>query len=207
MLRRAVELLEPRGVFVDVGANIGTATIPALRFFARAIAIEAEAGNAALLRANAALNGLHDRVVVCELACSSEAGTAALHVAAGKHGSHALRPAKAGDASGSVVTARLDDLLAREGVAPADVGLVWIDVEGHEDHVLAGAAALLAARVPLVVEVHVRTADDVVALLAGYERWLDLRDEARGGSLAELPGYLRGLPDSAGRSFTDILFS
>ena len=33
-----------------------------------------------------------------------------------------------------------------------DVGLAWIDVQGHEGHVLAGAEALLDSEVPIVCE-------------------------------------------------------
>ncbi len=59
-------LLSPEGrTFVDVGANIGTATVVALgEGFARAVALVPEPGTAALLRQNVALNDLVDRVDV-----------------------------------------------------------------------------------------------------------------------------------------------
>ena len=47
---------------------------------------------------------------------------------------------------------RLDDLLDEHGIARADVGLLWMDVQGHEQHVLEGAPKLLAGNVPLGVE-------------------------------------------------------
>jgi hypothetical protein len=47
---------------------------------------------------------------------------------------------------------RLDDFLARHGVAPADVGFVKIDIEGYEELALRGALALLAAGPPLLAE-------------------------------------------------------
>ena len=43
-------------------------------------------------------------------------------------------------------------ILSRAGYAAADVGLVWIDVNGTEADVLAGMAGLLEARVPVVLE-------------------------------------------------------
>ena len=45
------------------------------------------------------------------------------------------------------------DELAADGVFdPASVGMLWLDVEGHEVHVLAGASTVLAHSPPLVME-------------------------------------------------------
>jgi Methyltransferase FkbM domain len=48
----------------------------------------------------------------------------------------------------------LDDLLGSDSLAAGaqDVQLLWIDVQGHELHVLRGAEALLGRRVPVVME-------------------------------------------------------
>jgi hypothetical protein len=37
-------------------------------------------------------------------------------------------------------------------IDPDEVGLVWIDTQGHEPHVLRGATAMLKAGVPVVLE-------------------------------------------------------
>ena len=207
ILRRAVARVEARGVFVDVGANIGTATLPALAHYERALCIEPEPLNASLLRANLALNRLDGRAVVRLAACSAHEGRLSLRLAVSKHGGHSIRPEREGVPSITVDAVTIDSVVAEAGLAPEDVGLVWMDVEGHEHLVLAGASEVIAARVPLVVEVRARTAAEVAALLSGYERFVDLRDEQQGGRLAELPLYLRGLPDSVGRGFTDVLVS
>lgn len=206
ILRRALARVDARGAFLDVGANVGTATLPALAHFERALCIEAEPFNASLLRANLALNGLAERAAVHQAACSAEEGELMLRLAVSKHGGHAIRSVKPGVPSIAVQAVTIDGVVAAAGLRPEDVGLVWMDVEGHEHQALAGGRDLLAAGVPLVVEARGRTADDVVALLEGsYERFVDLRDEEREGPLVELPGYLRGLKDSVGRSFTDVL--
>jgi FkbM family methyltransferase len=206
ILRRAVARVGARGAFLDVGANIGTATLPALAHFDRAICVEAEPLNASLLQANLALNGLLLRAVVHQAACSSEAGELMLRLAVRKHGGHAIRSVKPGVPSIAVEAVTIDGVVAAAGLRPEDVGLVWMDVEGYEHHALAGGKAVLATGVPLVVEVRGGTAGDVVALLERrYDRFVDLRNEQREGSLSELPGYLGGLNDSVGRSFTDVL--
>jgi FkbM family methyltransferase len=207
VLARACDRVDPRGVFVDVGANVGTTTLAALNRFDRAIAVEAEPRNAALLRANAALNGLEDRVSVVEAACSSTAGEVELRLSHGHHGGHAVGRPKAGEESLHVPAITLDELVANARIAPADVGLVWMDVGGHEEEVLRGGASLLEARVPIVAEVRPKTAPGIEQLLAGrYVRVVDLRTETE-LRLEELAAYLDGLGGDGGRKFTDVLLT
>jgi FkbM family methyltransferase len=204
VLRHACQRVEPRGVFVDIGANIGTTTLPALRYYERVLAAEAEPRNAALLRANTALNGLDDRVTIRETACSSSSGQVQLRLSA-KHGGHAVGLAKPGGKTLLVDAVTLDELIEDAGLGPADIGLVWMDVGGHEEDVLRGGTSLLKARVPLVVEIRARTAPAVEKLLTGrYSRAVDLREESE-LPLAVLADYLRRLARHGGRKFTDIL--
>lgn len=207
VLARACERIDPGGVFVDVGANVGTTTLAALERFDRAIAVEAEPRNAALLRANAALNRLEDRVTVVEAACSSTHGEVELRLSRGHHGGHAVGRPKAGEESLRVPAITLDELVANAGVAPADVGLVWMDVGGHEEEVLRGGASLLAARVPVVAEIRPKTATGIERLLAGrYTRAVDLRTDTE-LPLVELSAYLDRLGADGSRKFTDVLIA
>ena len=43
---------------------------------------------------------------------------------------------------------RLDDLIDQHRIHRGDIGLVWIDTQGHEGHVLDSAPKTLAARCP-----------------------------------------------------------
>jgi FkbM family methyltransferase len=205
MLRRACDRIDARGVFVDVGANIGTTTLPALRYFDRAIALEPEPRNAALLRANVALNRLDGRVTVRETACSSSHGEVALRLSPTKSGGHEIRRPKAGEQSLLVSAVTLDEVVADEGLRPTDVGLVWMDVGGHEVEVMRGATSLIDVRVPIVAEIRARTAPDVERLLAGrYARAVDLRTESE-LPIGEFSDYLGRLASQGGRKFSDIL--
>lgn len=207
VLARACDRIDPGGVFVDVGANVGTTTLAALSRFDRAVAVEAEPRNAALLRANAALNGLDDRVTVVEAACSSAAGEVELRLSHGHHGGHAIGRPKAGEDSLHVPAITLDALIADAGVVPAAVGLVWMDVGGHEEAVLRGGAGLLEARVPIVAEVRPKTAPGIEQLLAGrYAQVVDLRTETE-LPLEELSAYLDLLGGDGSRRFTDVLLT
>jgi FkbM family methyltransferase len=147
---------ESAGVFVDIGANIGTQTIYALLTgeFSRGLAIEAEPGNHALLAHNIKLNNLEDRVAIVHCAASNCNGTIRLRINENNGGGHRV----AGNGSRRLarvveVPANTVDAIAREAsVRASDVGLVWIDVEGHELVVLEGMHDLLAARAPIVME-------------------------------------------------------
>ncbi|MEJ7784689.1 MAG: FkbM family methyltransferase [Solirubrobacteraceae bacterium] len=56
------------------------------------------------------------------------------------------------DATVQVPSRRLDSLIEADSVDLDEIGLVWIDVQGHEGHVLAGASTLLAAQLPIVCD-------------------------------------------------------
>lgn len=160
-----------RSGLIDVGANIGAICLP----FARAqpdaavVAVEAHPGIAALLRANAARNGLPQvqvvEAVAAERSATIDAPVAPLDAPA-NHGASSLytkgRPMQ-----------RLR-AVALDEVAPEGVDFVKVDVEGFEPRVLGGATRLLReVRPTWLVEVsrqRPNTAAEVMERLraAGY---------------------------------------
>lgn len=148
------------GTLADVGANNGVISIGALTAgeLASAVAIEPDPRNFALLQRNVAQNGLTARMTCLEVAVSSQAGTVPFELSESNLGDHRVRsgaytsqPDQYGEASRRVISvpsARLDDLL--EG---RDISLIWMDVQGHEGHAMAGAPRVLGTGVPLVCEV------------------------------------------------------
>jgi FkbM family methyltransferase len=160
---RAVSVLSAAGrlaadaVLVDVGANIGTHTVYAMRTqrFARAVAFEPEPGNARLLAMNLEANGLGASTIVIPKAAGAKPGHAVLHLHPRNKGAHSLAsaPSLDGQTAVEVPVVRVDDALAEHGIAAEDVGLVWIDAEGYEPHVLDGLGELLTHhRVPIAFE-------------------------------------------------------
>lgn len=147
LLRKAVRRLRQAGhaldgLFVDVGANIGTTTLTALGLgFSRAVAVEPEPTSARLIAASAALNGLAERVRVVQAAAGASDGEVRLALHPTRSTSHTVS-----DAGVPVRCVRLDSLRL-EGVS-----LLWIDAEGSEGQILQGAPELLAARPPIVLE-------------------------------------------------------
>jgi FkbM family methyltransferase len=213
VLERLAEVLDAeglgtrarRGVFLDVGANIGTAALTAVanHGFRAAIAVEPDAHNVALMQSNIALNGLQERVTTCGAALSSRPGDGWLVRSARNSGAHRLGHSGKGDGA-KVEVNTVDHLLDDLGVEPADVGVLWIDVEGHEREVLEGASRLLTeAAPPVVVELSQRTAPLAELVTPHYARVVDLRTGATAPA-AEIDRLVGGAAQS-GRRTTDAL--
>lgn len=142
-------------VFVDVGANIGISTLDALLHFGfeEAICLEPDSRNMRLLRMNLALNDLDDRVEVRRIAVSDVDGEGVIQRASANFGDTRLLNGDASSVDVETVTTRSIDSLVAEGLIDvARIGLLWIDVQGHDPFVLAGARSLIEADVPVVVE-------------------------------------------------------
>jgi FkbM family methyltransferase len=142
-------------VFVDIGANIGTTTALALiKYGAReAIAVEPAPRNLELLLLMLSINGLEDRARTYRVALSDRDGTATMAISI-RHGGddRVLMPGNWGQLierpTVDVPMTTLDKL----DIDFDDVSLVWMDVQGHEGHVLAGADRLLRSDVPVLIE-------------------------------------------------------
>jgi FkbM family methyltransferase len=211
--------------FVDVGANIGTTVIPAVKLFgaANGIAIEPEPANYTLLQCNLVANELADRVRCHQLALSDRSGNGVLDRSAFNSGDNRLRvgdqptPLDGSNGGGSVPVkvATLDGVLRQDAVTVDDLGLVWIDAQGHEAHILAGATVLTASNVPVVIEYwpHGLQLSGRMAPLnrfieAHYRTVIDLRASIRmGRPVLHSPASLARLASSLLRSadFTNLI--
>ena len=152
---RSVDRMPPDAVFVDAGANIGTQTVYALAgAFSRAVSFEPEPRNARLLTMNVATNGFASRATIIQSAVGDAEGRAVLQLHPRNKGNHMIgrAPSLDGLEQVEVSVQRMDVALRNAGVAPGQVGVVWIDVEGYEPQAIRGLGAFLDARVPLVIE-------------------------------------------------------
>jgi FkbM family methyltransferase len=200
-LQRVLSILEARGdwrgadgsCFLDIGANIGTATVTALRKggFAEAVCFEPLPDNHRLLLENLAGNGFADRVRTLNVALSDRDGEADFEISPNNSGDGRVRvasPAAGADAFGEsarevarVKLAKLDSPCEEGLVDLSRVSLAWLDAQGHEGQILAGASCLLRSSIPVVTEFWPyglkRSGGKqlfVDAVRANYERMIDL---------------------------------
>jgi FkbM family methyltransferase len=129
-------------IVIEVGANIGTLTVPLARLASRVIAIEAQPANASMLERNITDNGLTN-VTVIDKAAGARPGATKMRalddLASKNFGGIAVG---AGDLNVEVITLDSLDVLY--------VSFIKIDVEGAERDVLLGARALIERDKPVL---------------------------------------------------------
>jgi FkbM family methyltransferase len=153
-------LLRPGDTVCDVGSNIGFYAVPiASRLHhigGHLHAFEPVHANFARLQENIAINGLQVCVTAHEYALSSRAGTAEItlredFLAGSGTGNAAIVFSESDRSRFSVkriTLHRLDDL--DEEMRLDRVDLIKLDIEGHEDEFLRGAAGILTRHLPII---------------------------------------------------------
>ena len=139
-----IRSLTRRGVYVDIGAHLGTHTV----WFAllcpstHVHAFEPVGRFAEVVRRNIAANGLADRVTLHQVGLSDRAGRAINRLSPEHQKGFGPDPAWAEEQFEIV---RLDDVLRRQPVA-----VIKLDVEGMEAAALRGARRVLSKWRPLI---------------------------------------------------------
>lgn len=139
------------GAFMDIGANLGNHTVLLAPNFERLAAFEPNPPTLARLRKNIALND-PSRVQVHGFGLSDSNTSLAFHAETGSNpgASRFLDEAEEGAIDGAPrLEVRVgDEIVAEAGLGP--VTALKIDVEGHEERVIAGLAGTIARDQPLV---------------------------------------------------------
>ncbi|AKD25755.1 methyltransferase, FkbM family [Polynucleobacter duraquae] len=158
---KLLNLNSPQELLIDIGANIGTICIPAVKrgYFKTAIAIEPDPLNYKLLTANILLNDLQASVIPRNAALGNHANKVLqFELSSENHGDHRVRVTdETGDAGYDegnrktidVSSTTLDSLFQ---VHKLDAGVMWMDTQGYEGFILEGASHVLDAGLPLVTE-------------------------------------------------------
>jgi FkbM family methyltransferase len=149
----------PKTLLIDIGANIGTISIPAVNrgLFRSAIAIEPEPRNYSLLSANIHLNRVSDKIVAHNLALGQKDDAQVLFEVAkdnlGDHRIHVDSDVNLYDEGNretiTVKSETFDKLI--KNIDPRET-LIWIDTQGFEGHILSGATNALKSLPPLCIE-------------------------------------------------------
>jgi FkbM family methyltransferase len=188
------EILETRElavgrVMIDIGANVGTTSIPRVLLgdFACVYAIEPDPANYACLVRNIVGNGMRGLVLPDRVAIGDSTGEMTLRSL--KSGTHHL-VMRASDVSEhervAVPCLTLDAWIDRMGIDLSEVAFIKSDTQGWDARVLAGAARVLARKhiawqiefSPAMLERSGRSMDEVYSLLEQhFTHFIDLRSE------------------------------
>lgn len=155
-LAAAKQTIAPGAVVLDVGANVGISAMMMARWIGsegHIYAFEPSPRPKKLLAQHLQLNGLSDRVTICDFALSDAEGTATFY-ASGISGKSALSDANIGQDSEAVKVpvTTVDAYCETHKIKPS---FIKIDVEGFEFNVLNGARKTLEETRPrILVELH-----------------------------------------------------
>lgn len=155
-----VKFLEPGGVAIDVGANVGSVTVLLARaakaIDSRVISFEPFPRNVEWIGKNLALNHLEDQVTIVESGLSSQPGEATLLLREDFETGATIGNASVAEPGSdqrfqrvSIQLNTLDALWPTFGNPRLDI--VKLDIEGHEDRFLEGAQQTLAANRPAIL--------------------------------------------------------
>ncbi len=160
---KVINILGPNFIinnFIDIGANIGTITIPVVKrgYALKAYCFEPSPLNFNILTANLAINNLLDKVTTYNLALGDSTNKNLIfELSENNSGDHRIRVNTNNgiynelNRSTIIVNSnRLDNLLP--DLCDKESTLVWIDTQGYEGFILKGSQNILSNQIPVVVE-------------------------------------------------------
>jgi len=215
--------------FVDIGANIGTTTLPAIMEwgFKDVIAFEPDPINFNLLQQNSLQNHVSLKVHAYNLALSDREAILDFELSTVNAGDHRIRIEPG---QGRHNDEHLDDLeeprsiisveattfyafILKHNISIDNFGLVWIDTQGHEGQVLEGAKTLTSSNVPVLIEYwpyalnraqglsHLET-----IIMENYSHFIDIRKcQVNQPTLNASSEIARLKKEYIGPDFTDLL--
>jgi len=182
---------DTKGVFLDVGANVGTTSLPATKNtrVSEVIAIEPSSDNFSLLQCNVFLNKLQGKIQAVNAAVSNKKGFSDLVVSPISPGDNRVRSGSPEDAKvEKIVTITIDSLIKDRDAN--EIAFMWVDVQGYEYYVLSGAKDLISTNKKLAVQIEfwpfgLRETNSLDLLCQfckeNFSKYIDMKEYLAGG--------------------------
>jgi FkbM family methyltransferase len=159
----ALKILEnkiTKRTLIDIGANIGSICIPAIKrkFFENCLAIEPEPYNYNLLSKNIFINDVNDKIEILNIALGQfDDKQLNFELSENNFGDHRIKSDSKeknflNEDKRKVITVntkKLDTIMKRFN--PKDT-FIWMDTQGYESFILDGGINTLIKKVPMVIE-------------------------------------------------------
>ncbi|MBQ7477162.1 MAG: FkbM family methyltransferase [Selenomonadaceae bacterium] len=177
LVKKFYDVDDSSGLFLDLGANIGTTGIYFTKKFApnlKLLAFEPDPENFKLLRVNLILNDADENSVVENFGLGEvESEMELYHVIDNPGGSGVYSNLFAGQEDSPAETVKiisLDKYFAEKNLSAKDVKYIWIDTEGFEAQVLFGMKNILAENpAPIFMEFN----PDLYKKAGVYDKWVE----------------------------------
>ena len=144
------------GVFLDLGANIGTTCV----YFKwkydkklKILAFEPDPTNFMLLKMNIALNHITEDTTLENCGLGDKESYQIMHINPENPGNNSMYPGMTGLKTEKIHIVKLDDYIVKNNIKPEEIKYIWLDTEGFEPQVLLGAENLIMNQeIPIFME-------------------------------------------------------
>lgn len=202
------------GIFLDIGANIGTTSLYIKHRYPESKIIAFEPGSLSfnLLRCNCILNGYED-IRLENYGLGKKDSEAELIVDKRNLGlAHIANDSGEGE---KIKITSLDTFITANRISSSDISFIWMDVEGYEAEVVLGSqgTGVFARGIPFVQEFN----PDIYLskgnfelycqeIKKGYSYFVDMRQNGGKIPIEYLQNYGKELSEKVGEHQSDLLF-
>ena len=182
-LKKTIQILGKQDLIFDIGANIGTTCITAIKkkFAKKAIAVEVDNENFQLLKQNIILNKMEDKIESINAAIGYKQKKLELIKNKNNFGANYTKNSNKKKNKNKVKVVDLNKF----NKLTKKKSLIWIDIQGNEAKALLGSSKLIKKKIPFVIEFwpygikRAGEKEKLITQLLKFKFYIDLKSEKK----------------------------